>query len=134
MRRNPLNSWSLRFLRDQTRKMTLGSALRYLHYAIRGGADQGRPGRLLRLRMRWPMACNLWLRTKGADIYTFNEIIVNDVYGFCKNINNIKYIIDIGANIGIATRLFAAQYPGCRIMAVEPDRDNYALLQKNVGS
>ncbi len=42
-------------------------------------------------------------------------------------------VVDIGANIGIYTLLFARWVgPGGRVLAFEPDPDNFALLQKNI--
>jgi len=40
-------------------------------------------------------------------------------------------IIDCGANIGCASVWFATQYPKARILAVEPDPDNFRMLVRN---
>ena len=40
-------------------------------------------------------------------------------------------IIDAGANVGYVTIALAKKYPGCRILAIEPDRDNYKVLEHN---
>jgi FkbM family methyltransferase len=45
-----------------------------------------------------------------------------------------KTILDIGANIGCSTVWFRAIYPGAVILACEPARDSFALLQTNAGS
>lgn len=44
----------------------------------------------------------------------------------------VPLIIDCGANIGLASMWFANAFPEARIIAVEPDQDNFALLQQNV--
>ena len=63
----------------------------------------------------------------------FREIVFKRVYDVVTDkIHNCKYVIDLGANIGLATRLFAARYPACRILAVEPHLGNYKLLEKNL--
>ncbi len=41
-------------------------------------------------------------------------------------------IVDAGANIGAASVWFAQTFPRAKIAAVEPQPDNFALLQKNV--
>ncbi len=41
-------------------------------------------------------------------------------------------IIDAGANIGAATVYFAVHFPNARIIAIEPERGNFDVLQKNV--
>jgi FkbM family methyltransferase len=45
-----------------------------------------------------------------------------------------KTILDVGANIGCSTVWFRAFYPGAVILACEPARDAFALLQVNAGS
>jgi FkbM family methyltransferase len=41
-------------------------------------------------------------------------------------------IVDAGANIGAASIFFAAKMPSARIVAIEPDRENFQLLYRNV--
>src|ERR1700730_7986688 len=41
-------------------------------------------------------------------------------------------IIDAGANIGLATLWFKAQYPKATVIAIEPDTENFAVLKENV--
>jgi FkbM family methyltransferase len=43
----------------------------------------------------------------------------------------VRSIIDCGANIGIETLKFRLWYPKATIIALEPDFDNFALLQRN---
>ncbi|MBN8600699.1 MAG: FkbM family methyltransferase [Planctomycetes bacterium] len=40
-------------------------------------------------------------------------------------------VIDAGANIGLATRFLKMKYPDAEILAIEPDSDNFELLQRN---
>lgn len=40
-------------------------------------------------------------------------------------------IIDCGANIGLSVILFAHEFPEAQIIAVEPNDDNFAMLQEN---
>jgi FkbM family methyltransferase len=43
-----------------------------------------------------------------------------------------RRILDLGANAGYASLFFSLGCPQARILAVEPDPDNYALLVKNL--
>jgi FkbM family methyltransferase len=43
-------------------------------------------------------------------------------------------IVDCGGNIGLSARWFAHQFPKARILVIEPDRENFALLQRNVAA
>lgn len=40
-------------------------------------------------------------------------------------------IVDGGANIGTSSVYFAVNYPNAKIVAIEPERENYKLLVKN---
>lgn len=40
--------------------------------------------------------------------------------------------IDIGAHYGFYTLLVATSFPGCRVIALEPVPENYAVLERNV--
>lgn len=40
-------------------------------------------------------------------------------------------IFDLGANIGLFTRLYAAKYPEASIIAVEPESNNFEILLQN---
>lgn len=42
-------------------------------------------------------------------------------------------ILDVGANIGVASLFFRAHYPKAEIVAIEPDPDTFAKLERNVG-
>jgi FkbM family methyltransferase len=44
----------------------------------------------------------------------------------------VPIIVDAGANIGISSIWFARQYGDARVVAVEPDAGNLALLRRNV--
>jgi FkbM family methyltransferase len=133
MQYNPLKSWTFRFLLDHWGLMTLGSAIRYRNLVAGETADGNRSGPLIALRMRRPISGDLWIRGEGSDRYNFGEIVIDRVYDVVMDkIEHCRYVIDLGANIGLATRLFAARYPACRVMAVEPHAENYELLEKNL--
>ncbi len=130
---NPLKSWTLRFLLDHWGPMTLGSAIRFRNLVVRKSVDRNGSRPLLAIQMRRPFSGDLWLRLEGSDIDNFREIVFRRVYDVVTDkVQNCKYVIDLGANIGLATRLFAARYPTCRILAVEPYLENYKLLEKNL--
>jgi FkbM family methyltransferase len=43
----------------------------------------------------------------------------------------VDVVMDLGANTGLASIFFAQQFPRARVIAVEPDPDNFRLLQRN---
>lgn len=42
-----------------------------------------------------------------------------------------RVIVDAGANIGMATLYFARKFPDAKVIAIEPEASNFALLQIN---
>lgn len=40
--------------------------------------------------------------------------------------------IDVGANIGLYTTIISKTFPGRKIIAIEPEHNNYAMLNKNI--
>ena len=42
-----------------------------------------------------------------------------------------EFILDLGANIGLFSILFATRFPQKRIIAVEPEKKNYSMLKYN---
>jgi FkbM family methyltransferase len=62
-------------------------------------------------------------------IQLFEEIFIRHVYD-----TRLKtpLIIDCGSNIGISVLYFKRIYPEVRIIAFEPEADNFALLRQNV--
>lgn len=72
----------------------------------------------------------MYLRNHTSDVWVYREIIENNEYDFsCKN--SPKYIIDAGANIGMASIYFANKYKDVKIIAIEPEEENYKLLKLN---
>lgn len=74
---------------------------------------------------------SLRLRMKTSDELAFVEVILDQAYRFDLPFNP-RVIIDAGANIGLASIYFANRYPDAKIIAIEPEPANYALLVKNV--
>jgi len=125
-------SWSQRFLASWSRHLTLVSTLRFWHHQrqrARGGAP--REG-LLQLDLKAPVSARIHLRRNGADDGTLTEIFQEQVYADVVNVlGTAEYVVDLGANIGLAALFFACQFPRCQVFAVEPDPRNYDVLLKN---
>lgn len=57
--------------------------------------------------------------------------LAHNAYDSILNSGRIPVIIDAGANVGAASIWFARQFPGARIIAVEPDPDNARMCRLN---
>jgi FkbM family methyltransferase len=75
------------------------------------------------------------LRPFAGDLFVLYEVLAFNVYHIAPSLlpaDNVRVIIDCGANIGITSLFLAARYPGAMILSVEPHPDNFALLKINV--
>lgn len=95
--------------------MILGRLVPGHRVEVRVGADE----RLLRLRLG------------TTDVSVFDEVVVRGEYDFAAP-GSVATVVDAGANIGITAAWYVARYPGCRVVAIEPEPANYALLAENV--
>jgi len=71
------------------------------------------------------------LRSKTSDINTFNQVIFDKEYELNLDFEP-NVIIDCGANIGLATIYFKNRYPKSKVIALEVENSNYALLLDNI--
>lgn len=75
----------------------------------------------------------LFCRAGTSDIDVFKEVFVRGDYRWIERLNDIRLVIDCGANVGFSASLFAASFPNAKVIAVEPDPGNYEALIRNVG-
>jgi FkbM family methyltransferase len=59
------------------------------------------------------------------------EILQGRTYKTAKHIDDIRVVLDIGANIGASAVFFASACPNAKIFAFEPAKAPYDLLQRN---
>lgn len=70
------------------------------------------------------------LRIGTTDVSTFRQVLIGRQYEFDKPVS-AEFIIDAGANIGLAAVFFANRYPSAAIVAIEPEDSNYEMLCQN---
>lgn len=71
------------------------------------------------------------LRKGTTDYETFYQAIVHNQYLFNYPVK-AKTIIDGGANVGLASIAFKSIFPEATIIAIEPDKENFEQLNKNL--
>lgn len=69
----------------------------------------------------------------GSLLHSVEELFCDDIYAF-QATSKAPYIIDCGANIGVSVIFFKQLYPDARIIAFEPDKEIFKILQANVES
>jgi len=87
------------------------------------------------------------LRHGSADVWVFSQVFLNNEYNLRRFVrwdeistfysqicaeNKTPIILDLGANIGLASLYFTKNWPKARIIAVEPSEENYHVLCRNV--
>lgn len=88
-------------------------------------------GRRPLVRVRAPGVRHpLFLRIATTDVAVYRQIFVERQYDFALS-QSPRTIVDAGANIGLAAVFFANKYPAARIIAIEPDPSNAAVLRRN---
>ena len=73
------------------------------------------------------------LRSHTTDISVLGEILVSRNYEVAAiAAGNAKTIVDLGANTGLAARWLLERFPQARIVCVEPESGNLAVLMHNL--
>jgi FkbM family methyltransferase len=75
----------------------------------------------------------VFLRIDTSDFCAYRDVLIfrsksydPGIPGFSPNT-----IVDVGAHIGMASILFARNYPTARVIAIEPEPSNFAALVRN---
>ena len=90
-----------------------------------------------RLRLNSSRVAEIVLRPFAGDIFVLFEVMLGRCYQIPDAIlspERVRVILDCGANIGITSLYFASRYPNARIFSIEPDKENFALLERNTAA
>ncbi len=87
--------------------------------------------RLWELRVRMGGRPFTFVASDYGELQVMRDIVLDDEY----DVTGIepRTILDLGANIGVAAAWFRSRYPDARIVAVEPDPDTFAKLERSLG-
>lgn len=113
------------YILDLLEHFTLTSALR-VRSAVRN-PDK----RLMRIKARGHGP--VFVRRCGTDVDVVKEIMLDGVYGDAISLlKGCQTVVDLGANIGVASLLLRERFPTCRVLAFEPHHGNFEVLKKNL--
>jgi FkbM family methyltransferase len=73
------------------------------------------------------------IRKNTTDCWMFRQIFIKKEYNINYEINP-KLILDLGANVGYASLFFSKKFPNSKIIAIEPEKENFKYLKKNTSS
>lgn len=78
------------------------------------------------------MSAPIQLRNGTSDFAVFRQVCLSRQYDL-PAVRDAEYILDAGANIGMSSLYFLLRNPRARVVAVEPDAENYAVAAENLG-
>jgi FkbM family methyltransferase len=87
--------------------------------------------RLWTLELDWFGNRRMFVVSDYGELQVMRDIVLEQEYAL--PVADPRTILDLGANIGLASAWFRAHYPAARIVAVEPDPDTFAKLERNLG-
>lgn len=67
-----------------------------------------------------------------SDLDVFLHIFVDEPFLPLTDITEPKLVLDLGANVGYASIYFLNRFPSARIIAVEPDPENFRVCEQNL--
>lgn len=130
---NPAQSWSIQFVREWWPYLTPSSILRWRDALLRAQGGASPDEEIVTLTLTAPIRARIALRGAGSDACTMQEVMVSQVYRGLKDlVPHCETVIDLGANIGLASLYLAGIHPECRVFAVEPYGANAAILMRNL--
>jgi len=70
----------------------------------------------------------------SSDSAVFRQIFIEQEYETLYGMREVKCILDLGANTGLAAVAFLNRFPDAQVVAVEPDPDNHRLCAENIAA
>jgi FkbM family methyltransferase len=72
----------------------------------------------------------LHIRTSTPDLKVAASSLIHGEYDPIQ-CDNPSVIIDVGANVGTSAVYFTKRYPNAKVLAIEPEQENYSILLRN---
>jgi FkbM family methyltransferase len=108
-------------------KLGWGTALQLAHIRLRGSAEKTYTIRIP--TFPYPVTIRGGASSDALALY---ELLVQREYDPVGDLDSPHFIIDAGANVGIASLYFLNRYPTARVVAVEPEPGNFEICRRNL--
>lgn len=95
---------------------------RLRHFKVR------RPYTLRSKYSRFKLLC----RPNTSDIDVFYQVFLERQYKCLDSVEEPELVLDCGANVGYSAAYFLTRFPRAKLIAVEPDPANCAILEANL--
>jgi FkbM family methyltransferase len=119
--------------RRQLAKNMLQANLKRLHHGWSCLANRAMGTRPANVHLRFESGVMPFHYRPGTtDLLVLEQIFLHREYNLdLISSETVEYIVDLGSNIGVTAMLWADRFPNARMALVEPDPDNFGLLQLN---
>ncbi|OYY92907.1 MAG: hypothetical protein B7Y41_14225 [Hydrogenophilales bacterium 28-61-23] len=118
-------------LQRYSQALSLGT-IPYLVYLAQGLRKKyfkpDHPYSLISKDARFPLKC----RPDTSDLGVFDQIFIKREYECLDDVVDPGLIIDCGGNVGYSSAYFLTRFRQARLIAVEPDPDNFKILKENL--
>jgi FkbM family methyltransferase len=74
----------------------------------------------------------VYVRSGTSDVRVFKQIFVDREYSCLDCMNDVKTVIDCGANVGYSSVYFLNRFKDCNVVCIEPESSNFEMLQMNM--
>ena len=124
---------------DPSRRRLAGSMfqanLKRLHHGWSTLANRVLGTKPVDVRLHFPAEMTFHYRPGTTDLLVLEQVFLDGEYHVEPIApDSIEYIVDLGSNIGVTAMYWAQRYPRARMVLVEPDQENFALLQRNTSA
>lgn len=75
---------------------------------------------------------SVFARVASSDLDVFRQVFIDQEYALLDRCDVTGIVIDCGANVGYTSTWILSRFPKARILAVEPDPGNLAILERNL--
>lgn len=122
---------SIQTLANWLRLVGLVSTLHWSLIRLRGILGLGEP-MVWQVRPR-QVQHTLTARLHGAsDMNVFWQIFVFEEYACLRKLENVRSVLDLGANVGFSSTYLLSCFAEATVVAVEPDAANFAICKSNL--
>src|SRR5262249_10217337 len=127
---------SMGFLRNKLITLRqLGPKTAFQFWWLRMGSDirrhlQRRRPRLVQITPPTSLY-PLWMRLGTSDVDVYRQVFLEQEYGCLAGVDDAKFIVDCGANVGFSAAYLLSRYKDAALVAAEPDAENFGMLQRN---
>ncbi len=118
---------NLQTLRKLTTRVGFSNTLRLVAHQLKGKPADG----MYSIRASG-YEHPFFLRLHGSDPAVFKQVIRDGEYDILPPETDVELVIDCGANVGFTSVYFLNRFPKARLIAIEPDPSNFAVLQRNL--